>query len=447
MEGVGRAAAGAVESRPAVIALWPGVGVAGAEFLPQGRIGHAVPDVAQLVGFLTHELMAGIQVSPRGHSHILRAGAAAGDPLVNAGAARQIQHVVIEGDGLAFLFPTQHILGQQLVLVLHDLQILRRQRGGVLRRAHHRLHAQLREAQIRHVEQVLRKVRIGMGKGAAHIIVLVASGLYQLLELRHNALVAAIACIVHPQPVMNFLAAIQRQHHIAHFPVGEVDHVIVDEHTVCGQRKAEIFAPLLFHTAGILHQLLHHVPVHQRLTAEEVHLQIGAAAGVIHQKVQSLLANLKAHQRTVSMVFSLAGEAVGAVQVAGVRHMQAQRLHHIAGTLLERTGHVCEGVGGIELPGLLQRLHVINAVPQILLRHILALAVFFHHRRYDLIRRVIRVKRNDVIGYLIHYMNGAGAGVQHDVVAVQLILMYHSSVLLVQKKCRLNRRQLFENCD
>ena len=25
--------------------------------------------------------------------------------------------------------------------------------------------------------------------------------------------------------------------------------------------------------------------------------------------------------------------------------------------------------------------------------------------------------------------------------------MYHSSVLLVQKKCRLDRRQLFENCD
>ena len=447
MEGVGRAAAGAVESRPAVIALRPGVGVAGTEFLPQGCIGHAVPDIAQLVGFLAHELMAGIQITPRGHGHILRAGAAAGDPLVNAGAARQIQHVVIEGDGLAFLFPTQHILGQQLVLVLHDLQILRCQCGGVLRRAHHRLHAQLREAQIRHVEQVLRKVRIGMGKGAAHIIVLVASGLYQLLELRHDALIAAVACIVHPQPVMDLLAAIQRQHHIAHFPVGEVDHVIIDEHTVCGQRKAEIFAPLLFHTAGILHQLLHHVPVHQRLTAEEVHLQIGAAAGVIHQEVQRLLTHLKAHQRAVAVILALTGEAVGTVQVAGVRHMQAQRLHHIARTLLERTGHVREGVGGIEFPGLLQRLHVINAVPQILLRHILACAVFFHHCRYDLIRRVIRVKRNDVIGYLIHYMNGAGAGVQHDVVAVQLILMYHSSVLLVQKKCRLNRRQLFENCN
>ena len=54
---------------------------------------------------------------------------------------------------------------------------------------------------------------------------------------------------------------------------------------------------------------------------------------------------------------------------------------------------------------------------------------------------------NHIIGDIVHCMDSAGAGVQHDVVAVQLILMYHSSVLLVQKKCRLNRRQLFENCD
>ena len=60
VEGVGRAAAGAVESRPAVIALRPGVGVAGAELLPQGGVGHAVPNVAQLVGLLAHKLVEGV---------------------------------------------------------------------------------------------------------------------------------------------------------------------------------------------------------------------------------------------------------------------------------------------------------------------------------------------------------------------------------------------------
>ena len=64
---------------------------------------------------------------------------------------------------------------------------------------------------------------------------------------------------------------------------------VLESPTVGGQRKAEIFAPFLFHTAGILHQLLHHVPVHQRLTAEEVHLQIGAPAVFFHHRRYNLI--------------------------------------------------------------------------------------------------------------------------------------------------------------
>ena len=64
---------------------------------------------------------------------------------------------------------------------------------------------------------------------------------------------------------------------------------VLESPTVGGQRKAEIFAPFLFHTAGILHQLLHHVPVHQRLTAEEVHLQIGAPAVFFHHRRYDLI--------------------------------------------------------------------------------------------------------------------------------------------------------------
>ena len=64
---------------------------------------------------------------------------------------------------------------------------------------------------------------------------------------------------------------------------------VLESPTVGGQRKAEIFAPFLFHTAGILHQLLHHVPVHQRLTAEEVHPQIGAPAVFFHHRRYDLI--------------------------------------------------------------------------------------------------------------------------------------------------------------
>ena len=108
--GVGGAAAGAVELCPAVGAVGPGVGVAGTELLPQGGVGNAVPHVPQLVGFLPHELVAGVQVAPGGDRHVLRAGAAAGDPLVDAGAAGEVQHIVVEGDGPALLLPARACL-------------------------------------------------------------------------------------------------------------------------------------------------------------------------------------------------------------------------------------------------------------------------------------------------------------------------------------------------
>ena len=107
-------------------------------------------------------------------------------------------------------------------------------------------------------------------------------------------------------------------------------------------------------------------------------------------------------------------------------HVEAQGLHHVAGALLEGARHVGEGIGGEQLPGALQRLHVRDALPQVGLRHIGALPVFFQHRLHDLVRAVVLEHGDDVIGHLIHHVDGAGAGVQHDVVAVELILMYHN---------------------
>ena len=68
--------------------------------------------------------------------------------------------------------------------------------------------------------------------------------------------------------------------------------------------------------------------VHQRLAAEEVHLQVPATPGMFDEKVQRAPADLKGHQRAVAVVLSLAGKAVGAVEVAGVGDMQAERLDH-----------------------------------------------------------------------------------------------------------------------
>ena len=126
--------------------------------------------------------------------------------------------------------------------------------------------------------------------------------------------------------------------------------------------------------AAVGHQLFDHVKVHQRLAAEEVHFQVAAGAGVLDQEIHGPLAHLKAHQGTVALVAALRGKAVGAVQVAGVRHMQAERLDHGA-AVLEVERHVLVDIGAPQLAGFLQAGHVIDALAQVGLGDVRAVAV------------------------------------------------------------------------
>ena len=116
---------------------------------------------------------------------------------------------MVERDGLARFLAAQHIVGQQLVLVKQLGQILFGQGLGGIRRGHDRLHGQLRKAEIvSHVEQVFREIHVVMRKGAAHIVALAAACLDQLLELGHDAVIAAVARQVHAETVVDFLAAV-----------------------------------------------------------------------------------------------------------------------------------------------------------------------------------------------------------------------------------------------
>ena len=386
---------------------------------------HAVPDVAQLEFLVAHELVTGVQVAPRGHGHVLRTGAAAGDALINAGAALEVDHIVVEGEGPSLLVPLQHQSGQILILLHDDFLVRLRQGRRITVGSHHRLHAQLREAQIQHGLDVLQKVGVGVGEGPPHIVVLPLPGLHQLLELGNDLLPAAVSCIVHPVAVMDLLAAVQTQHHIAHLPVGEVDDVVVDEHPIGGQGKAEVLAPLLLHAAGIGHQPLHHVEIHQRLTAEEVYLQIVPGTGMIHEEVQRLLAHLIAHQRPVAVVLALTGEAVGAVEVAGVGHMEAQCLDDSGGAGLQLPGHGGKGILGEELPGVLQRQQLIVALLQLRPGHVLPIPVLLRQRIHQRLP-LLRLEPGDhVIGHLVHGVDGARAHIQYHAQVTQLILMYH----------------------
>ena len=120
VQGVGGAAARAVQACPAILAVGAGVHVAQLEFIPQFGVGNAVPDIAQLVIRVADKLMSGVQVAPGGNGHIFGAGTTAGNALVNAGAMGQVDHVMVEGDGMTGFFTAEHILGQQLILVKQD---------------------------------------------------------------------------------------------------------------------------------------------------------------------------------------------------------------------------------------------------------------------------------------------------------------------------------------
>ena len=264
-----------------------------------------------------------------------------------------------------------------------------------------------------------------MGKRSAHIVALAAAGFHQLLELGHDAVKGAVTCVVHAETVVDLLASVQRQNHVVALTVGEFNHVVIDEHTVCGQGEAEILSLFLLDAPRVSDQVLDDLEVHQRLTAKEVNLQIVAVAGIFNQKIQSALADLKGHDRAVTVVLALAGKAVGAIEVAGVGDVEAQRLDDTRCLGLEMPRHGLEGVGGEELARFLERDDLSVALLDIGGGDILAVAVFFVHGSDDFVLFVGLKHLDDVVGYLVYYVDGTGADVQHHVVAAELVLMDH----------------------
>ena len=189
--------------------------------------------------------------------------------------------------------------------------------------------------------------------------------------------------------------------------------------------------------AAVGHQLFHHVEVHQRLAAEEIDLEVAAGAGVLDEEVHSPLAHLEAHQGAVALIAALRGEAVGAVEVAGVGDVEAERLDHRL-AVLEVERHVLVDVGSPKLAGGFQRGHILEALAQVGLGDVGAVGILCQHGGHDLVGRVFFVHRNDVVSHVVHDMDRAAAAVQHDVISVQLILMYHfilQSIIAI-KKCR-----------
>jgi hypothetical protein len=169
---------------------------------------------------------------------------------------------------------------------------------------------------------------------------------------------------------------------------------------------------------GIGHQALDHVPVHQRFTAEKVHVQRLEGAGLFDQIVDGAHTHLVGHQRPLALIAPLAGKAVLAIEVAGMGHVQAKRLDKaLAGCEL----HAFVRIGRKQLAGGLQLRHVRDALADLGFGDLLVGGILFQHAPDDLLRRRrLPVQRNHVVGQGIDGMHRTAVYVQAHVEAVSL---------------------------
>ena len=435
MVAVGCAAAGAIEPGPAVLAVGAGVGVAGAEFLLRCGVRDAVPDVAEAVFRVSDELVAGEKLAPGGDGHVLRAAAAAGDALVDAGAVLEVYHVVVEGDGPALAPAAEHFLRQQLILLAEDGEVLLGERAGVVGRADDGLHAQLREAQVGHVEEVAREVGIVVRVGAAHVVALVPALCDEALEIGHDARVAPVPGGVHAEAVVHLGPPVEGEDDVVHLAVAEVRDLVVEQDAVRREGEAEVLSGVLFNGARVGDEVLDDLPVHERLAAEEVHLKVPARAGVLDEEIERALADLETHERPLAVVLALAGEAVGTAEVAGVGDMETEGLYDPGRALVVR-GELLVVVGGEELAVFFKLRNVIEALKDVPARD---LGVFCTYLGAYFVSGAGLVHIDYVIGYVVHEVDGAGGGVEDDVVAIELVLVDQSKKPLSES---IKRRRL-----
>ena len=292
--------------------------------------------------------MARIQVTPRGNRHIFGAATAARNAFINTRTAGKIDHIVIEGKGVAGFILFTHKFCQFFILLQYNGQILGGQLTFIAGRANYRFHTQFFKAKTQHHFNIFQKIGILMGEGAAHIIVFALSCLHQFLKFGYNSLPTALACIIHTVFVVDLFTTVQGQNHIAHFFIGKFDHIVINEQAVGGQCKTKVFAVFFFNTAGICHQILDHLKIHQRFATKKVNLQVATGAGIGNQKVQCGLTNLKTHYRPFSVIFALTCKTVLTVQITSMGNVQAQRLNHTCGFGFQCSCHRLKGVGSKE---------------------------------------------------------------------------------------------------
>ena len=407
------AAARAEEARPAVAALRLVEHMALAEVLRKLRVRDALVDVAELVALAADELMARIEVAVLRDGNVLMAGTTARQALGDARAVREV-HVEVEEPEAPALAVALHVgLGQAVVLLADARQVfLREAERAVLH--DDRLDREDVEALVDHREDVLREVHIIVGVGAAQVrvdaaVVPVAAlaACDALLEVLDDAVVRAVAARIRAHGVVDFLAAVEREHEREVVVVEPLDVLIIEEHAVRRHRELELLARLLLALAGVLRHSLDGLHVHERLAAEEVDLAVLARAAALDEEVDGALADFRRHDSALLAVAAAVAEAVLAAQVAVLRNHETDGLDEAL--LLERRRHI--DVRREELTHLHEFVELPERFAEVRFR------IDVLERRDDclVVRAVERV--HHVVDHLVDDMDRTAVDVEQDVMA------------------------------
>ena len=94
--------------------------------------------------------------------------------------------------------------------------------------------------------------------------------------------------------------------------------LLIQKHSVRRKRHLDFFIVFLLLLANIGHRLLHHMPVHERFTAEKVQLAMFTVSAVGDEEINSPARHIEAHEHTPLSISSLSGKAVLAAEIAVV---------------------------------------------------------------------------------------------------------------------------------
>ena len=264
-----------------------------------------------------------------------------------------------------------------------------------------------------------------MGKCTAGIIFVLVTALCPFLELRNYQVIASGTFTERTHMIVDFFSSVDTHNHIAHLFVTKLHHFIVNQNTIGGQGKTEVFIMYLFLLSSVSYQVFDNLPVHQRFPSEKVYFQISPASGVGNQKIQCFLSYFVGHQCTSSMIFSFFRKAVLTGQITVVGNMQAQCFDY-SWPFFKMLYRIFINVLGKQHSLIRQLLNFFKS----------CLQVFFGIRSRQFFCHFFLgtslIQQGDTVVYnIVHHMNRSAVYIQNNCVSITFILMNHLFVLLL----------------